>query len=86
MARYRVEFKPAAERDLRSLPREILQRVHTEISSLADDPLPPGAKKLKGWADTWRIRVGHYRVLYQLRTQQSLVLIVRVGHRRDVYR
>jgi mRNA interferase RelE/StbE len=86
MPRYRVEFKPAAERDLRSLPREIQERVRTEATSLAENPLPPGARKLEGREDVWRIRVGHYRVLYQIHSQELLVLIVRVGHRRDIYR
>ena len=86
MPRYRVEFKPAAERDLRSLPQEITERVLTETHALADNPFPAGAKKLKGWGDVWRVRVGHYRVLYEVHGQELLVLIVRVGHRRDIYR
>jgi len=86
MPRYRVEFKPAAQRDLRSLPAEITDRVIPETNALADNPFPPGAKKLKGWGDVWRIRVGNYRVLYKIHPQEMLVLIVRIGHRRDIYR
>jgi mRNA interferase RelE/StbE len=86
MARYRIEFTPAAGRDLRKLPKEILQRVQAVINSLADDPLPPGVRKLTGGPNVWRIRVGHYCVLYQLYSQELLVVVVRVGHRREVYR
>jgi len=86
MARYRIELAPAAWRDLRKLPQEVLQRVRTAIDSLAGDALPPGLIKLTGSEDVWRIRVGQYRVLYRLHTQELLIVVVRIGHRREVYR
>lgn len=85
-ARYRVELKPAAERDLAALERRDLLRVARRIDALAQNPRPPGAEKLKGAEGIWRVRVGDYRILYTIRDEVLLVLVVRVGHRRGVYR
>ena len=83
---YAVYYAPSADRDLRKLSREVQLRVHPRIADLANDPRPPGAKKLKGTEALWRIRVGDYRVVYEIREQILLVLVVRVAHRREVYR
>ncbi len=83
---YRVEFSPAAEREFRKLGREIQLRLRPRIDALADDPRPAGAKKLKGRGELWRIRVGDYRIVYEVRNQILVVLVVRVAHRREVYR
>jgi mRNA interferase RelE/StbE len=82
---YRVEFKPAAERAFRKLPRSIQVRIRPHVDGLADDPRPPGAKKLTNAGDQWRIRVGDYRVVYTIQDDVLLVLVVKVGNRRDVY-
>lgn len=84
--RYRVELKPAAERGLAALEKRDRLRVVRKIDALAVDPRPPGAEKLKGEDDLWRIRVGDYRVLYVVRDKVLLVVVVQVGHRREVYR
>jgi mRNA interferase RelE/StbE len=83
---YAVEFSPGAEREFRKLAREIQMRLRPRIDALADDPRPAGAKKLKGADDLWRIRAGDYRIVYQIRDRILLVLVVRVAHRREVYR
>ena len=83
---YAVEFSPSAEREFRKLAREIQMRLRPRIDALADDPRPAGAKKLKGADDLWRIRAGDYRIVYQIRDRILLVLVVRVAHRREVYR
>jgi mRNA interferase RelE/StbE len=83
---YRVELTPAAQRDLRSLDRPMLRRIDAKIQSLAEEPRPHGVEKLAGESDVYRIRVGDYRILYQIDDTVVIVLIVRVRHRRDVYR
>jgi mRNA interferase RelE/StbE len=83
---YAIQFKPAALRQLEKLPRSIRNRIANKIETLADDPFPAGCKKLSGLPDTWRVRVGDYRVIYQLHHGTLLVLVLTVGHRREVYR
>jgi mRNA interferase RelE/StbE len=83
---YVVAFKPAAVRDLRKLPEDARRRVAARIDALAAEPRPAGVEALQGASDLYRIRVGDYRVLYQLRRTALVVLVVRIGHRRDVYR
>jgi len=86
MPSYRVEISRSAEKVLRSLPREDQSRIARAIGALAEDPLPQGARKLSGYDDVFRIRVGRYRVLYSLETGRLIVIILKIGHRRDVYR
>jgi mRNA interferase RelE/StbE len=83
---YTIELRPAALRDLKSLPREILDRVSRKITSLSDNPRPPGVEKLRGTEDSYRLRVGDFRILYKIQDQVLLVVIVKVRHRREVYR
>ena len=83
---YRIEFTPKGARDLRKLTRRDQRRVASRVDALAFDPLPSGAQKLKGGHDIWRLRVGDYRVLYTIAQQIVTVTVVRVRHRREVYR
>src|SRR5262249_40537590 len=83
---YRVEFAPAAARAFRKLPQEIQASLKPLIDRLANEPRPQGSKKLKGTRDQWRVRHGDCRVIYQVKEQQLLVLILKLGHRREVYR
>jgi mRNA interferase RelE/StbE len=83
---YRVLFSAHAVRAFRKLPRGIQERLMPVIDSLADTPRPPGAEKLSGAEDTYRVRVGDYRVLYEIQDRILRVLVVETGHRRDVYR
>jgi len=82
--RYAVFIHPAATSQIAKLDPPIAKRVTRAISALADDPRPPSSKKLVG-ADAWRIRIGDWRVIYQIRDEKLTVLVVRVGHRRDIY-
>ncbi len=84
MNRYRIELRPAALRSLRKLDPQIRRRVQGAIALLAEDPRPPSAKKLKG-RDAFRVRVGNYRVIYTVEDDVLLVVVVTLGHRRDVY-
>lgn len=84
--RYTIEFRPAAARDFRKLPADIRLRLAKKIDALATAPRPDGVKKLAGEAEFYRVRVGDYRIVYQIEDARLVVLVVRVGHRRDAYR
>jgi mRNA interferase RelE/StbE len=83
---YTVRISAAAERALDRLESQIRRRISRAIDDLQTSPRPPGVKKLSGTSDMWRIRVGDYRVVYQIMDRVLLVLIIDVGHRGDVYR
>ena len=82
---YRVEIRTSARRALDDLPAAARERVEAAILALADNPRPPGSRKLKRH-DVWRIRVGVYRAIYEVIDDRLLVVVVRVGHRSTVYR
>jgi mRNA interferase RelE/StbE len=84
--RYRVEIARRAFKALASLPRREQQRVRAAIDLLADQPRPPGCRALSGESDAYRVRVGDYRIVYEVIDDRLIVHVVRVGHRRDVYR
>ncbi|HUY27183.1 MAG TPA: type II toxin-antitoxin system RelE/ParE family toxin [Candidatus Binataceae bacterium] len=84
---YRVDLSPGARRELRGLDSGTRDRILRALVKLETEPRPPGAKKLKGPGDElWRVRVGDYRVVYEVRDRILVVLVVRVAHRREVYR
>ena len=82
---YEVRLTPAAVRQLRKLDPPGRRRVQAAIDLLAEDPRPPGARQLVGGAGEWRVRTGDFRIIYDIRDGELLVLVVKVGHRRDVY-
>ena len=82
----RISIDPAAMRELKKLAPKVRQEVSEVISALAADPRPDGVRKLSGSRDSCRIRVGDYRVLYRIADKELLVLVVKAGHRKDVYR
>jgi mRNA interferase RelE/StbE len=83
---YRVFLERAAEKDLARLSSEVHDRVISAIRGLASDPRPPGCRKLAGSKHDWRIRVGDYRVVYEIADEIRIVRVNRVRHRREVYR
>jgi len=83
---YQVRFKSSAAEAIRKLPKSQQRRVIAKVEALAETPHPPGSKKLHGSDDLFRIRVGDYRIIYAVLDQKLLILVVRVGHRKDVYR
>ena len=85
MPSYRIELKLAAKRGLSKLPQAVQKRIARKIEVLARNPRPPGVEKLKGLSDLYRLRVGDYRILYQIQEKILLVLVVQVGHRREIY-
>ena len=84
--RYRIQILPRAERELAALPQDAQQRIDARIQSLADNPRPPGVEKLAGEEGFYRVRAGGYRVVYSVQDDVLLVLVVRIGHRGEVYR
>jgi mRNA interferase RelE/StbE len=85
VSEYRIELRPAAVRALRKLDPPIRARVQGAIALLAQDPRPPAARTLRG-RPSLRIRVGDYRIIYTVVDEVLLVVVVTLGHRRDVYR
>lgn len=83
---HQVQLAPAAFKQLEKLPRRDQLRIRDVIDELSLTPRPPGVKKLTGGEDLWRVRVGDYRILYQIQDEVLMVLVVRIAHRRDVYR
>lgn len=83
---YTVELKPAAVRDLKAIPERERKRIKTRIDALAENPPPHGAKALQGGEGYLRLRVGDYRIIYTVLDRLLLVVVIRVGNRRDVYR
>ena len=82
---YRVTILRRAQKELGALAGEAYTRIRDAIGGLAEDPRPPGCLKLTG-RDAWRIRIGDYRVVYEVDDRVRLVTVLHVGHRRDVYR
>lgn len=85
---YTLEFTPAALRQFKRLGQQdaqLLSRIMQAVVSLEVDPRPSGCKKLKGLKNSYRIRIGDYRVLYDVDDGQVLVVVIGVGHRREVY-
>ena len=85
MARYRVELKPSARKELTRLPAQLIARIVPSLENLASNPRPPGCKKLQGGENEWRIRVGDYRVVYMIDDANRLVEVTRIRHRSEVY-
>ncbi|MEN0085769.1 MAG: type II toxin-antitoxin system RelE/ParE family toxin [Leifsonia sp.] len=85
MRSYTVEFTTAAAREVRNLDPHIRRRILMAVTELEADPRPAGVKKLSGYDDAWRIRIGDYRALYEIVDDTVLVTVFRVAHRRDVY-
>lgn len=82
---YRLSLRQSAEKELRSLHPLERERIIEAIRLLADEPRPTRAKSLKG-VDAWSLRLGHYRVIYEIEDDILVVVIIKIGHRRDVYR
>ena len=85
MAKYSLEIKQSAQKELDSLDDAVFRRVDRKILALADNPRPAGCKKLRGYRDQWRIRVGDWRIVYLIDDAAKLVSIMRVAHGREVY-
>jgi mRNA interferase RelE/StbE len=85
MAEYKVYFKESVEKDFRAIPKTDLQKILRRIQALTEDPRPQGHEKLTG-QERYRIRQGRYRIVYSIQDKELTVWIVKVGHRKGVYR
>lgn len=85
MARYKLFIKRSAAKELEALPVKVRRRIALRMEKLGSDPRPPGTEKLSG-QEKYRIRQGDYRVLFAIDDSSTTVTIVKVGHRKDVYR
>ncbi|HEY5304120.1 MAG TPA: type II toxin-antitoxin system RelE/ParE family toxin [Acidimicrobiales bacterium] len=82
---YQVVLSPSATRQLRKFAPDIRRRIQAVLELLAENPRPPAATRLVGGAGEWRVRTGDYRVIYEIHEGRLLVLVLRMGHRREVY-
>ena len=85
MAKFELVFKESVSKDLKDVPKQDVQRILERIHLLRNDPYPAGSVKLSG-QNYYRIRQGNYRIVYEVKDRQLVVVVVKVGHRREVYR
>lgn len=86
MSPYKIIWKRSAVKELKSLPKEIIQKIYRAVTELSDIPFPAGARKLVGSQHSFRIRIGDYRVVYNVESKILTIEIVRVGHRKEIYK
>ena len=85
MAAYKVHFKASVEKDFTSIPKKDLKKILKRIKELADNPRPSGCEKLTG-QERYRLRQGRYRIVYSIQDDELTVWVVKVGHRKEIYR
>jgi mRNA interferase RelE/StbE len=83
---YSIELARAAHKALKDIPQADVRKIRNKIDKLKQEPLPNGSEKLEGNGDFYRIRSGDYRIIYQIFNKKLIVLVVKIGHRREVYR
>jgi mRNA interferase RelE/StbE len=82
---YRIALSPMAARQLRQLDAQMRRRIQAALDLLAEQPRPPSATRLVGGAGEWRVRTGDHRIVYEIEDERLLILVLRIGHRREVY-
>jgi len=85
MAKYRITIKKSAAKELKAIPTKDLRRIVKRIGSLAENPRPPGSQKLSAH-EAHRLRQGDYRIVYSINDENALIDIIKIGHRREIYR
>ena len=85
MVKYKIYIKPSAEKELKKVPKKVLQKIVGRIIRLSLNPRPFGCEKLS-YKEKYRIRQGNYRIVYSIEDEKLFVIVVKVGHRRDVYK
>ena len=86
MANYKIQVSSTAEKSLNSIPKKDLLKIIEAIKKLAIDPFPFGSRKLSGEDKIYRIRQGNYRIIYEVEGKLLLILILKIGHRKDIYK
>lgn len=82
---YKIIIKKSAQKEIKALPKNVIKRVLVKIKQLEHDPRPSGSKKIVGTEDTWRIRVGDYRIIYNVLDNVLIIEVIAVRHRKDAY-
>jgi mRNA interferase RelE/StbE len=85
MASYKIQWKSSAKKELKKLDKQVIPRLLETIEALANNPYPVGCRKIVGNQAIYRVRVGDYRIIYQIQAEALIIVIVRVGHRQNVY-
>ena len=86
MGKYKVLISSSAEKSLKKIPKKDVQHIVVAMERLAMHPFPVGSRKLSGYEKIFRIRIGKYRVIYEVEGQKLLILVLKIGHRKDIYR
>ena len=86
MACYRIEWKNSAKKELKRLPKHVIAQVISEVEKLYNNQHPTGSKKLVGTEHTYRLRTGDYRIVYSVQNERLIIEVIRVAHRKDVYK
>ena len=86
MAKYKIEIAKSAEKTLVKLPQSVLKKIISALESLTVNPYPLGARKLQGTENIYRIRINVYRIIYEIHKNILLIKILKIGHRKDIYR
>lgn len=85
MVSYRIDYAKGVDKDFRKIPVKFADRIAASIDKLAANPRPPGCVKLVGFDSEYRIRVGDYRIIYQINDNVLVILVLEIGHRKDIY-
>lgn len=86
MTAFRIVFKKSISKDIRAIPQRALDRIREAIDVLKTNPRPEGCEKVRGYENIYRIRIGRYRVVYEINKTIRIITIIRIGHRKDVYK
>lgn len=86
MANYKIEITASAEKSLKKIPKKDLEKIVEAIQVLAISPFPSGCRKLKGEENVYRVRQGNYRIIYEIIDSKLIVLVLKIGHRKDIYK
>lgn len=86
MAKYNIVVAQSADKALHQLPKEVIPKIVTAIQNLADNPYPVGCRKMAGEENVFRIRVQNYRIIYEIHKKTITIVVLKIGHRKDVYR
>lgn len=85
MESYKIEWKSSAQKELRKLDKTVIPRLIEAVAALANNPYPVGCRKIVGSESSYRVRVGNYRIIYQVQNQELIIEIIKVGHRQSIY-
>ncbi len=83
---FSIVLKHSVQKDIRRIPASILGSIQTKIATLAENPFPAGAEPIQGYDHHYRIRIGNYRIIYEVAATIRIITVIRIGHRKDVYR